>query len=165
MTVEETLKFYALIKGIRTHKIRGVIEKAIRDLNLKDHRNKLAGTLSGGNKRKLSVAMALIGNPPVILLDEPSAGMDPEARRFMWQVVEKISQRDKKSAVILTTHSMEEAEALSTKLGIMVRGGIFRCFGSAQHIKNKFGVGYEVEIKVKKSSYHELEQLARQIGF
>jgi len=165
MTVEETLKFYALIKGIRTNKIRGVIEKAIRDLNLKDHRNKLAGTLSGGNKRKLSVAMALIGNPPVILLDEPSAGMDPEARRFMWQVVEKISQRDKKSAVILTTHSMEEAEALSTKLGIMVRGGIFRCFGSAQHIKNKFGVGYEVEIKVEKSSYHELEQLARQIGF
>ena len=91
MTVEETLKFYALVKGIRTSKIRKVIEKAIRDLNLKDHRHKLAGTLSGGNKRKLSVAMALIGNPPVILLDEPSAGMDPEARRFMWQVVEKIS--------------------------------------------------------------------------
>ena len=73
----------------------------------------------------------------------------------MWQVVEKISQRDKKSAVILTTHSMEEAEALSTKLGIMVRGGVFRCFGSSQHIKNKFGDGYEVEIKVKKSNYQE----------
>ena len=165
LTVEETLKFYALVKGIRTHKIRGVIEKAIRDLNLKDHRNKLAGTLSGGNKRKLSVAMALIGNPPIILLDEPSAGMDPEARRFMWQVVEKISQRDKRSAVILTTHSMEEAEALSTKLGIMVRGGVFRCFGSSQHIKNKFGVGYEVEIKVKKSSFNEQQEMARTLGF
>lgn len=67
--------------------------------------------------------------------------------------MEKISQRDKRSAVILTTHSMEEAEALSTKLGIMVRGGVFRCFGSSQHIKNKFGVGYEVEIKVKKSNF------------
>ena len=77
MTVEETLKFYALVKGIRTHKIRGVIEKAIRDLNLKDHRDKLAGTLSGGNKRKLSVSMALIGNPPLIFLDEPSTGVDP----------------------------------------------------------------------------------------
>ena len=109
--------------------------------------------------------MALIGNPPIILLDEPSAGMDPEARRFMWQVVEKISQRDKKSAVILTTHSMEEAEALSTKLGIMVRGGIFRCMGSSQHIKSKFGVGYEVEIKVKKSQYSDLEEMARQLGF
>ena len=91
LSVEETLKFYALIKGIKTDKIKGVVEKAIKDLNLKDHRNKLAGTLSGGNKRKLSVAMALIGNPPIILLDEPSAGMDPEARRFMWKVVEKIS--------------------------------------------------------------------------
>ena len=165
MTVMETLKFYALVKGIRTHKIDFVIRKAIRDLNLKDHKDKLAGTLSGGNKRKLSVAMALIGNPPIILLDEPSAGMDPEARRFMWQVVEKISQRDKKSAVILTTHSMEEAEALSTKLGIMVRGGIFRCMGSSQHIKNKFGIGYEVEIKVCKASYQDLEELAHQLGY
>lgn len=68
----------------------------------------------------------------------------------MWSVVEKISQRDRKSAVILTTHSMEEAEALSTKLGILVRGGIFRCFGTSQHVKNKFGVGYELEIKVRK---------------
>lgn len=84
LTVEETIKFYALIKGIRTHKIHEVVEKAIRELNLKDHRHKMAGTLSGGNKRKLSVAMAIIGNPPIILLDEPSAGMDPEARRFMW---------------------------------------------------------------------------------
>lgn len=75
--------------------------------------------------------MATIGDPQIILLDEPSAGMDPEARRFMWSVVEKISQKRKKSAVILTTHSMEEAEALSTKMGIMVNGGIFRCFGSS----------------------------------
>lgn len=61
------------------------------DLNLDAHRHKQAGTLSGGNKRKLSVAIAIIGNPSVVLLDEPSAGMDPEARRFMWTVVAKIS--------------------------------------------------------------------------
>lgn len=60
-------------------------------MNLNDHQYKLAGTLSGGNKRKLSVAICVIGNPPIILLDEPSAGMDPEARRFMWSVVAKIS--------------------------------------------------------------------------
>ena len=68
----------------------------------------------------------------------------------MWSVVEKISQREKKSAVILTTHSMEEAEALSTKMGIMVRGGIFRCYGSSQHVKNKYGIGYEIEVKIAK---------------
>lgn len=85
-----------------------------------------------------------------MLLDEPSAGMDPKARRFLWSVVSKISQSNKKSAVVLTTHSMEEAEALSTKMGIMVRGGVFRCFGSSQHLKNKFGTGYEVEIRMRK---------------
>lgn len=100
-------------------------------MNLKDHRKKPAGTLSGGNKRKLSVAIAILGNPPIVLLDEPSAGMDPEARRFMWSVVSQISTRRKKSAVILTTHAMDEAEALSTKMGIMVKGGIFKCLGSS----------------------------------
>ena len=108
----------------------------------------MAGKLSGANKRKLSVAIALLGDPPIILLDEPSACMDPEARRFVWKVLEKISQKDKKSAVILSTYSMEEAEILSTKLGIMACGGVLRCMGSSQHIKNKFCVGYEIEIKV-----------------
>lgn len=60
---------------------------------------------------------------------------------------------------------MEEAEALSTKLGIMVRGGVFRCMGSSQHIKNKYGVGYELEIKVCKAAHHDLEEMARQLGF
>lgn len=164
MTVEEHLWFYCKIKGVPIEKRETVVEDAIKQLSLTEHRDKPAGTLSGGNKRKLSVGMAIVGNPPIVLLDEPSAGMDPEARRFMWSVVEKISQRDKKSAVILTTHSMEEAEALSTKMGIMVRGGIFRCFGSSQHIKNKFATGYEVEIKIRKPSFEELEQFRDSIG-
>jgi ATP-binding cassette, subfamily A (ABC1), member 3 len=71
-----------------------------------------------------------VGSPPVILLDEPSAGMDPAARRFMWEVVGNIA-KSKTSAVVLTTHSMEEAEALCTKMAIMVKGGIFKCFGPA----------------------------------
>jgi len=96
-----------------------------------------------------------VGNPPIILLDEPSAGMDPEARRFMWNVVGRIAQK-KTSAVVLTTHSMDEAEALSTKMGIMVKGGIFKCFGSSQHIKNKFGTGYVLEIKVRTLAENEL---------
>lgn len=160
MTVEEHVYFYAKIKGIPAERMTEVCEQTIEDMNLKDHRFKPAGTLSGGNKRKLSVANAIIGDPPVILLDEPSAGMDPEARRFMWSVVAKISQQAKKSAVIITTHSMEEAEALSTKMGIMVRGGIFRCLGSSQHIKNKFGTGYEIECKIGKAKYETLQALS-----
>lgn len=84
--------------------------------------------------------------------------MDPEARRFMWSVVAKIAQR-KTSAIVLTTHSMEEAEALSTKMGIMVKGGVFKCFGSAQHIRNKFGTGYVMEIKIKTLQDDELRKI------
>ena len=90
------------------------------------------------------MANALIGDPPIILLDEPSACMDPEAKRFVWKLIEKISKRGKKSAVIMTTHTMDEAELLSSKLGIMVEGGVMRCIGSAQHIKDKFSYSYEI---------------------
>ena len=164
MTVEENLRFYSVIKGIPADRRVESIESAISELDLEFYRASLAGSLSGGWKRKLQVAIAILGNPPIILLDEPSAGMDPAARRYMWSVIEKISQRDKRSAVILTTHSMEEAEALSTKMAIMVRGGLFRCFGSSQHIKNKFTTGYEIEIKIKTTQYLQLDQYKSSIG-
>lgn len=67
------------------------IERKIKEMNLEEYEDKLSGTLSGGNKRKLSVAMAMIGNPSIIFLDEPSTGMDPKARRFMWKVISRIS--------------------------------------------------------------------------
>jgi ABC-type multidrug transport system ATPase subunit len=76
-------------------------------MNLQEYENKLSGTLSGGNKRKLSVAMAMIGNPRIIFLDEPSTGMDPKARRFMWRVISRVATEKKNATVILTTHSME----------------------------------------------------------
>ena len=82
----------------------------------------------------------------------------------MWEIVAKISQQRKKCAVILTTHSMEEAEALSTKMGIMVKGGVFRCFGSSQHIKNKFGTGYEIEVKVRKMTPEDIKNLSGLLG-
>jgi ABC-type multidrug transport system ATPase subunit len=75
-------------------------------MNLQEYENKLSGTLSGGNKRKLSVAMAMIGNPRIIFLDEPSTGMDPKARRFMWKVISRVATERRNSTIILTTHSM-----------------------------------------------------------
>ena len=110
-------------------------------MNLEEYQDKLSGTLSGGNKRKLSVAMAMIGNPNIIFLDEPSTGMDPKARRFMLKIISRIASEKKQSTIILTPHSMEQAEALSTKLGIMVNGN-FKCIGTPQHIKSKYGEGY-----------------------
>lgn len=125
------------------------------DMDLQDYVDIRANNLSGGNKRKLSVALAMLGNPPLVFLDEPSTGVDPQAKRFMWNIVSKISTLRKKSAVIITTHSMEEAEALCTKMGIMVNGE-FKCFGSSQHIKDKYGTGYELEIKIRSLSEEEV---------
>ena len=84
MSVEEHLYYYAKIKGIPASRRKKLVYQTIEQLGLQEYRRKTAGTLSGGNKRKVCVGIALVGNPPIILLDEPSAGMDPEARRFMW---------------------------------------------------------------------------------
>lgn len=99
--------------------------------------------------------MAMIGNPRIVFLDEPSTGMDPRARRFMWKVISRVATLRKDATVVLTTHSMEEAEALSSRLGIMVKGN-FQCIGTPQHIKSKYGDGLEVELKLKNPKKNEL---------
>lgn len=133
----------------------------MRDLDLFRFKNVNAGLLSGGNKRKLSFAIATLGNPAVIFLDEPSSGMDPESRRFMWNAISKFSGKNSKNSVILTTHLMEEAEALGTRIGIMVNGS-FQCLGSAQYLKNRFGKGFEIEIVTEIPSFGDLEIIAKQ---
>ncbi len=95
ITVEEHLYFYAKLKGIIDAKKAEIIIKIMLDLNLLDHKSTLAGELSGGDRRKLSVAIAILGNPKLILLDEPSTGMDPEARHDMWKAVSKICLNNK----------------------------------------------------------------------
>lgn len=133
-------------------------------MDLQNFSNVCAGQLSGGNKRKLSVAIAMIGNPPIVFMDEPSTGMDPKARRFMWTVISTISTKRKQSSILLTTHSMEEAEALSTKIAIMVEGSI-KCIGSIQHVKSKFGEGYEVEVKTNLPTELQLKEMRDKYGF
>lgn len=99
----------------------------------------------------------MVGNPKIIFLDEPSTGMDPKARRFMWKVISRIATERKQSTIILTTHSMEEAEALSTRLAIMVKGN-FQCIGTPQHIKNRYGEGMEVEVKFRPVPKRRIEE-------
>ena len=90
--------------------------------------------------------------------------MDPEARRFMWSVVGKVTSGANPSSVVLTTHSMEEAEALSTKLAIMVEGNI-KCIGPVQKLKNKYGKGFEIETKFRESTTNELISMIQQAQF
>jgi ABC-type multidrug transport system ATPase subunit len=150
LTVREHLVLFARIKGIARSSLASVVEATLHEMNLGAFEHKLASQLSGGNKRKLSVAIATIAQPPLIILDEPSTGMDPQTRRCMWTVIQRLSNAGGGSCtVLLTTHSMEECEALCSPIGIMVSGRL-RCLGTAQHIKNRFGRGYQLEISMKR---------------
>ena len=147
LTVYQNLEFYGIIKGAEIDKIKYIIDDLVEEMNLKPFKDVISGTLSGGNKRKLSVAIALICSPPIILLDEPSTGMDPEARKYMWEVINRVSLNQKKSTIIMTTHSMEEAETLCKKIGILVDGE-FKCLGTKDEIKEQFGFGYEINLQI-----------------
>ncbi|CAK9007920.1 Glucosylceramide transporter ABCA12 (ATP-binding cassette sub-family A member 12) [Durusdinium trenchii] len=160
LTGREHLEFYGRVKGISEQDLARAVEDKIQEMTLGPHADRLAGGYSGGNKRKLSVAMATIGRPGIVFLDEPSTGMDPVSRRFMWDVISKVS-RD--STVLITTHSMEEAEALSTRVGILVDGAL-TCLGSTQHLKHKYGQGYELEMSLKNPSQADISSMMDEVG-
>eukprot|EP00041_Stephanoeca_diplocostata_P024604 m.629157 g.629157 ORF g.629157 m.629157 type:complete len:160 (+) comp22562_c0_seq61:5145-5624(+) len=132
MNARELLTMYARLRGIGEASIPDCVENLIEKLDLTAHASRMCKTYSGGNKRKLSVACALVGDPQVLLLDEPTTGMDPGGRRFLWNVILGLVEQGR--TVVLTTHSMEECEALCTCLTIMMSGRL-RCFGSTQRIK------------------------------
>uniref|UniRef100_A0A8C1UZ91 ATP binding cassette subfamily A member 3 n=1 Tax=Cyprinus carpio TaxID=7962 RepID=A0A8C1UZ91_CYPCA len=158
MTGRETLSMYARLRGIPEKYVTACVENVLRSLLLEPHADKLVRSYSGGNKRKLSAGMALIGGPPVIFLDEPSTGMDPVARRLLWDAITRTRESGK--AIIITSHSMEECEALCTRLAVMVKGQ-FKCLGSPQHLKSKFGSGYTLLAKVRVET--ELEEMDLQL--
>uniref|UniRef100_A0AAX7V794 ABC transporter domain-containing protein n=1 Tax=Astatotilapia calliptera TaxID=8154 RepID=A0AAX7V794_ASTCA len=145
LTGREHVEFYARLRGVPAREVAMVAEWGVQKLGLAKYSNKSAGTYSGGNKRKLSTAIALIGCPPVIFLDEPTTGMDPKARRFLWDCILSVIREGR--SVVLTSHSMEECEALCTRMAIMVNGR-FKCLGSIQHLKSRFGDGYTVIVRV-----------------
>nr|XP_046241636.1 ATP-binding cassette sub-family A member 2 isoform X1 [Scatophagus argus] len=149
LTATEHLELYTRLRGIPWKDQERVVQWALEKLELSKYADKPAGTYSGGNKRKLSTAIALIGYPSLIFLDEPTTGMDPKARRFLWNLILDIIKTGR--SVVLTSHSMEECEALCTRLGIMVNGR-FKCLGSIQHLKNRFGDGYMITVRTKSSS-------------
>ncbi|XP_071948273.1 ATP-binding cassette sub-family A member 2-like [Antedon mediterranea] len=146
LTAREHLHLYARLKGVTKKSENKLVDWALRKLALVQYADRPAGTYSGGNKRKLSTAIALIGRPQVIFMDEPTTGMDPHSRRFLWDLILNIIKEGR--SVVLTSHSMEECEALCGRLAILVNGR-FKCLGSIQHLKNKFGGGYTISIRVK----------------
>uniref|UniRef100_A0A671G641 ABC transporter domain-containing protein n=1 Tax=Rhinolophus ferrumequinum TaxID=59479 RepID=A0A671G641_RHIFE len=157
MTGRELIVMYARLWGVSESQIQLYVNKWLTSLQLEPHADKIISTYSGGTKRRLSALIALMGKTSVILLDEPSTGMDPVARRLLWDAV--TLARGSGKAIIITSHRMEECDAFCTRLAIMVRGK-FMCLGSPQHLKSKFGNIYILKVKVQMNTQkHELDDL------
>ncbi len=123
---------------------RGI--KLLTDLRLMDKKEALASTLSGGMKRRLNLAMALIHDPEILILDEPSPGLDPQSRQVLWKYIKTLS--DGKKTIILTTHDMEEADRLSDRVAIIDNGKLL-VIDVPENLKNKMGRGDVIEIKLR----------------
>ena len=133
LSVRENLEFIAKIYGANKKDARAKADEMIEKFGMDDITRQKAGTLSGGWQRRLSIAMALITEPKVLFLDEPTLGLDVLARRELWHVIEKLKG---KITIILTTHYLEEAEALSDRIGIMAKGEL-KAEGTAAELKAK----------------------------
>eukprot|EP01083_Nonionella_stella_P130674 396640_1 len=142
LSPREHLKLFARIRNVPEKNVATLTSALIDLIGLTEHADKKVKELSFGNKRKLSTVIALIGCPKICFLDEPSSGMDPQAKRAVWDLISKTMGS---GAVILNTHHMEECEALCQRVSIMISGE-FRCIGTLPHLKSKFGKGYHVEI-------------------
>jgi len=125
LSVEEHLYFYARLKGVSPAEEGAAVASALEMVSLEQFRTRTSKGLSGGEKRRLSIAISLIGHGKVVFLDEPTTGLDPEVRRLIWDIINRAKQG---RTIILTTHSMEEAEVLCQRIGIMSKG-LLRCLG------------------------------------
>ena len=142
MTAKEHLRMFCEIKGIKSKLIDSIIKSTLVDVGLWEVADNLVWTFSGGMKRRLSVAISGIGNPKIIIMDEPTTGLDPVSRRKVWELIQKLK---KDRVVILTTHSMEEADVLSDKIAI-IASGRFKWIGTQLSLKHQYGDGYRVTI-------------------
>lgn len=149
LTPEEHLDIFCDFKGVDKAAKKEDIERIIKDIDLTEKRTTIARDLSGGNRRKLSVAIALVGGSKFVLLDEPTSGMDLSARRKLWDMLKKYKNN---RIVLLTTHYMDEADILGDRIGIM-SGGKIICLGRSLFLKNRFGVGYNLRM-AKTSKKH-----------
>ena len=149
LTVQEHLEYMCEIKGSKVN--RKEIMDLIKKIDLYPKREALCGTLSGGNKRKLCIALALIGGSHIILLDEPTSGMDIMARRKLWEFL-KNYKKDK--TILLTTHFLDEAEYLGDRIGIM-SDGKYLCSGTSSFLKSKYPCGFNLNLLINEDIFNE----------
>lgn len=158
MTSREMLKYMLMINGFNRYDLDVQVEKWLRKIDIEKYRDRKISSYSGGTKRKLNTAMAMITDPYIIFLDEPSAGVDPKSRRFIWNCIKALQCQ--KRTIVLTSHSMDECEVLCNRLGIM-KNGELQCIGCIQKLKEKYGKGFSLMIKVKPNVPIDNDHIAR----
>lgn len=152
MTAIEHLQFYARARGVED--VDHNVAKVIHAVGLEPFKTRMAAKLSGGNKRKLSLGIALMGNPSVLILDEPSSGMDAASKRVMWRTLSSVSAG---RSLVITTHSMEEADALADRAGIMAKRML--ALGTADELRKKHGDAYHVHVVHKNAPFSTEEEM------
>ena len=131
MTVREHLWFYARLKGLDRLETNVEMKQLLIDTNLEKKRNEFSQNLSGGMQRKLSVAIAFVGGSKTVILDEPSAGVDPQGRRSIWDLLFKYRQN---RTIIISTHHMDEADVLGDRIAIISNGKL-KAHGTSYFLK------------------------------
>jgi len=135
LTGKENIELFANLHTMPSQKLRTNFDELQQKLSLRDHVNRRAGKYSGGMMRRINLAMALVHDPEIALLDEPTVGMDPQSRRAVWDFIRELKKQNK--TVLLTTHYIEEAEELCDRVGIIDYGKLIS-LGTPQQLMNQF---------------------------
>ncbi|XP_062976127.1 cholesterol transporter ABCA5-like [Elgaria multicarinata webbii] len=144
LTVQENLSVVASIKGIPPNDMIQEVQKVLLDLDMQPIKDNQAKKLSGGQKRKLSVGFAVLGDPKVLLLDEPTAGMDPCSRHTVWNL---LKNRKANRVTLFSTHFMDEADIIADRKAVISQG-MLKCLGSSLFLKTKWGIGYRLSMQI-----------------
>ncbi|XP_061031488.1 ATP-binding cassette sub-family A member 6 [Eubalaena glacialis] len=150
LTAREHLEVFAAVKGLRKADASVAISRLVDAFKLHEQLNVPVQKLTAGATRKLCFVLSILGDPPVLLLDEPSTGLDPTEQQHLWQTIQTAIKNTERGA-LLTTHYLAEAEAVCDRVAMMVSGRL-RCIGSIQHLKNNLGKEYILELTVKETS-------------
>jgi len=135
LTGKENIELFASLHTMPKEKLRRNVDELLKKLSLQDQSKRRAGKYSGGMMRRINLAMALVHDPEIAFLDEPTVGMDPQSRQAVWDFIRELKTRNK--TVLLTTHYMEEAEGLCDRIGIIDHGKLI-ALGTPQQLKRQF---------------------------
>ena len=162
LTAEQNLMIFGRLYHIPPNELHERIEFALELADLKEFRNAYAGRFSGGMKRRLETAKALMHYPPVILLDEPTTGLDVQNRAKIWNLLREINKKQNVT-ILLTTQYLEEADQLCNRIGIIDHGKLI-ALGTPSELRQKIGMSSVIEVTVDKEDLAKVEQIFKRVG-